>query len=643
MESNKDNASDRRIDSADALGGGLDDPGSSQARLFNPNLIDDWNVDSCIDASRSTRETLPMSLRPVMNMPQVAPASILQQMPPESRMMSSTPVVPSVVPRPEICAPVGAPRADTPHETDGTADVGVAAANAGSTSGNQLAAIEDTCDYVRNIVRNFNVNINTMPTAARNVVEKLNCELQSMFSNTIAKPDQDSSQSDSDAESDASESLSRNRCRRVTFSKPPATNTIKNEFTRSSPIELLSLPGLGATAPKPPTVHDYPGIRSSHGAGNVRGSAPTQRSASLPPQLQYPWQLRETMEPRGADVLSVTDLVHVLQRLDSRTVPKPDVYDLSSGQPISEFIITFEEYCRGTFRGSSSQWVGELGRMITGDLKVALDAMKAPGDTYESLKEKLVKWVNSRQELLRNEMRTKFKTAEIKGQESYSLYAARLENLFRSAYPRRLTENNKTLRTKYFDSVREGFRNQLQTTQAITKSLSGVDMSWSQVVAYASQYEVDNRHHPANANVNEVWFTQSSPNIQNQNLNPTSSRDVPVGPAGYERTLSGPRQPMERFRSPPGIGRGRSAPSRSMSRDRRDITCVYCEKPGHDRADCWRRLNLCLVCGSSDHRIATCPHRRQENWQPENPPQKNVGCIPKPGNDYRPQNSKLNW
>ena len=38
--------------------------------------------------------------------------------------------------------------------------------------------------------------------------------------------------------------------------------------------------------------------------------------------------------------------------------------------------------------------------------------------------------------------------------------------------------------------------------------------------------------------------------------------------------------------------------------------CNYCQKPGHTRPNCRRANGLCLVCGSRDHSIEACPHRR---------------------------------
>ena len=48
--------------------------------------------------------------------------------------------------------------------------------------------------------------------------------------------------------------------------------------------------------------------------------------------------------------------------------------------------------------------------------------------------------------------------------------------------------------------------------------------------------------------------------------------------------------------------------SRPRSRDRsQGKTCHYCRKPGHIMKDCRRRLGLCFMCGSDDHRVAACP------------------------------------
>ena len=38
--------------------------------------------------------------------------------------------------------------------------------------------------------------------------------------------------------------------------------------------------------------------------------------------------------------------------------------------------------------------------------------------------------------------------------------------------------------------------------------------------------------------------------------------------------------------------------------------CNFCQKLGHSQQNCRRANGLCLVCGSRDHSIEACPHRR---------------------------------
>ena len=69
------------------------------------------------------------------------------------------------------------------------------------------------------------------------------------------------------------------------------------------------------------------------------------------------------------------------------------------------------------------------------------------------------------------------------------MFAARLEKLFRLAYPRRSTDANKTLREKFVDTVPGRFREQLLTAQAITQATNGSELSWPQMLSMAGQYD----------------------------------------------------------------------------------------------------------------------------------------------------------
>lgn len=267
-------------------------------------------------------------------------------------------------------------------------------------------------------------------------------------------------------------------------------------------------------------------------------------------------------------------ILDALQRLDNRTVPKPEEFDADSGQSFETFISLFEEYCKYNYRGSSSLWIGEFGRLLKGDIKLAFDALKIPGDNYDAVKHKLVKWMADRREQIEVDTKRKFTTAKINVGESPSLYAARLEKKFRLAYPRREVETSRKLIQKYLDTVPDDFRNQLLAAKAMMRSMSQQDLTWSTVLFHACQYEMNSKRK-----------LQPDPAL-------TYVGDVHVDTSGIHTYSS--RWPIV-----PG-------PTALDSRTR----CTHCQKEGHSRANCRKLLNQCYYCGSSDHRISSCPDRR---------------------------------
>nr|XP_027093662.1 uncharacterized protein LOC113714065 [Coffea arabica] len=42
------------------------------------------------------------------------------------------------------------------------------------------------------------------------------------------------------------------------------------------------------------------------------------------------------------------------------------------------------------------------------------------------------------------------------------------------------------------------------------------------------------------------------------------------------------------------------------------VSCGYCGKPNHTEDNCRKKLKKCLVCGSSEHQIATCPVKNRD-------------------------------
>ena len=302
-------------------------------------------------------------------------------------------------------------------------------------------------------------------------------------------------------------------------------------------------------------------------------------------------------------------LLEALTRLDSRSVPRPEAFNLESGQPFEEFTALFEEYCSCTFRGSSTLWISELGRLLSGELKRAFDALKAPGDTYPAVKMKLVAWVENRREKVQLDTKSRFSGAKLEVGETCSLFAARLEKLFRLAHPRRNAETSDALRRKYMNSLPEDLHSELQTAINLTKSMTSENMPWSKILLHTTQYEIssarrrrdftegtmaalacqaptgDSRYGPSRPERTEIAHGTPA----NGSFPARSSGPPGRQPTGYDRTYS-------QAWSPPG---------------REARTCHYCAREGHLRRDCRRLMNQCFLCGSPNHRIAQCPDRRE--------------------------------
>ena len=84
-------------------------------------------------------------------------------------------------------------------------------------------------------------------------------------------------------------------------------------------------------------------------------SEQTQASALPRKDVRQKIPFHKTID-RGSGQTTVDDLVSALARLDNRSVPRPEVFDLDSGRPFDSFLKDFESYCSGTFTGDQSWW-----------------------------------------------------------------------------------------------------------------------------------------------------------------------------------------------------------------------------------------------------------------------------------------------
>ena len=299
--------------------------------------------------------------------------------------------------------------------------------------------------------------------------------------------------------------------------------------------------------------------------------------------------------------VTMDQLTDILSKFDRRTVPKPEPYNMSAGQDFEDFLALFEEYCSNSYCGSSRLWIGELGRLLDGDISVAFQALRSPSDNYEVIKGKLVQWHFDNKDLHIRERRGNFCEAVKVAGESTRLYAARLEKMFRLAYPRKRVELSKTLKEKFYQTVPAPLQQQISTMRNIGISMHKTDIPWSTILVLATAYDSEHCASPNSNSAVPVFIGAVSASH--------SVMDA-VTQCGEINTLNGSGE-----HSFGRSGRDVMRDTQSQRQQRRsgsssrNLTCFYCKKKGHIKEECRKLKGLCLACGAPDHKISQCPSR----------------------------------
>lgn len=306
------------------------------------------------------------------------------------------------------------------------------------------------------------------------------------------------------------------------------------------------------------------------------------------------------IEPQASQIRTGSDetvgqLVSALQRLDVRTYPAPDPFDVTSGRSFADFFADFEQYCGSKYVGSSDRWMSELGRFLIGDLVGVFDALRGPNDTYAEVKSKLLRWFNESRLNRRSATVVKFKQACREVHETLYVYGVRLEKLFRLAYPRKHVETSRTLQRRYIDTVPHDFGQQLNYSYGVVK-LVGQTFGWSQVLQLALMRD----------NQSPNWSSRLNPEAPCYNVRDVTSRPR-VKDASVQTSLAPVATAEKVIRSQPASSMDKRHESSLESLECRDTRCSYCKRRGHNYDNCRRRLKQCLRCGSAEHFQGACP------------------------------------
>ena len=191
--------------------------------------------------------------------------------------------------------------------------------------------------------------------------------------------------------------------------------------------------------------------------------------------------------PHGLDDRSIIEIL--VDKIDSRKVPKVAKFDELSGQHLKDYLTKFEDYCTNNIRGGKSFWINELEEMLTGDVLEAFKAIKDVGDSYNKIKTKMLAWYDDMKESRKKKAREQFKNMRFTKGDTLYLFSNKLEKTFKRAYPNKEPERSNTLRDKFIRSIPKAASKQL-SSQIFSKKLDDKVTTWSSIQRFARHKDV---------------------------------------------------------------------------------------------------------------------------------------------------------
>lgn len=325
---------------------------------------------------------------------------------------------------------------------------------------------------------------------------------------------------------------------------------------------------------------------------------------------------------RNKSAFNLKDWYYVLEKLDNRKVPDVEMFNEESGLKFRKYLQKFEEYCEHNFKGSRDSWIRELERHLQDRALKAFRSLHDVSDTYDSIKEKLCDWFDDLRDVRKEENKALFKKARPESTESMYLYSARLERLYKRAYPKRNT-NSRELREKFATSVPKRFRKILES-QIMTCKIKEEPVQWKMLQKCARHFDIEQeRKRSRDESSSECEMAVNlcgGKRMKDATMQyDAASTSRPVNVTGTRE-----RSPFERCgkRAPEHRHTQRQEQARWYAHVNPPVSagnneaCAFCGRMGHTSNECRSRLKQCYVCGSANHFLRDCPNRREYRNRP---------------------------
>ena len=268
-----------------------------------------------------------------------------------------------------------------------------------------------------------------------------------------------------------------------------------------------------------------------------------------------------------AQVVSV--LGGLVDRVNRREVPAPEVFTISGGRSIEDFFREFEAYAAQKFGQSQAGWLPRLGQFLAEPLCRLYQDMRATGADYASVKGHLVKCfgaqVGPKTSL---DCIQEFQQVKYIPEEGIPGLVCRLQALAERAY-RGLAEDvlGELVKQQCWKVLPESLRTPLQF-----QNLANPGMTLPELIRLGVALQ---RSDLASASMYSMKSTEPGEGLPSTKI-----------------TSSSPA------RGPPRLGAAAGGPKQ----------CSHCGKKGHLKKECYRLNQRCYGCGERGHFRAQCPN-----------------------------------
>ena len=333
-------------------------------------------------------------------------------------------------------------------------------------------------------------------------------------------------------------------------------------------------------------------------------------------------------------------LAALCDRFDNRKVPDLDMYDMSAGEYLSDYLVRFERYCKENIRGGSVFWISELEKHLDGKTLEAFLSLKDRKDTYKTLKTKMVQWDADTKYQRKRKAKTKFAKMKLKEDEDLYIYSNRVEKQFKLAFPKHNVEKSSTLRDLFFQTVPKSFRRILES-QMLTSEIAGKVMKWSAIQKIARLKDVkglsrksvssdesdkeivinyqqqDSQRGYQQPNDRNRGNFHAKPNYSKFHQNSSYDSRYVNRKEEFQPQHNRYKNSNQEFRRhdnsyrPNHFERGKNIINFDTNNAPIILSCNYCKKMGHTFENCRRRNNLCFTCAKPGHMSKDCRYAEQ--------------------------------